>query len=298
MTTANELEEASNSVLTTMGVITRKNVVAQVEALLGIVGEICGRYPDEISKINPRAWFQVGIYGKDHLTSFANTELIKRLHETCRHPDWDYESIEHPYKSSYHNQPEGCGWIENVEKDEGYTRHDVTEYHHYRRQKSDALRDDIPLRDLKNITQEKMKLNEYLDLLRERFCKGYMPSSTSTVSCNSKPEYVRFVKHITTLSNGNDVYSMDGIFEVNDLEEMHRLSNELGGDFFYKDGKKSNLIYAMEINGLRILTVLDDDRTFVTAARQNGSWMAWTAWNDYLSLPIDRLTLNKILENI
>ena len=297
MTTVQELEQAATKVLTTMGVVTKHNVVAQVEGLLAIVAELCGNFPAEIKAIDPRAWIQAASYGEHALQPHLEGKLVNWLHEHEKHPDWEYTSAECQRKTSAYNDPEGHGWVHNEEKDGGCTRYDHTEYHWFRRLKSDALKDDVDLSGLKVTPPEKMKLDEYLGKLRGVFCKGYMPSSTATTEFNSKPEYVRFVGAITHLNNGNDVYSLESSFEVSDLDEMNKLSQELGGEFFYKDNKAC-LIYGLEINGLRILTNLGTDATFVTIKRGDGIWQKWTKWSQWLSLPIDRYTLDKILENV
>lgn len=296
MTTAHELEQAATKVLTTMGVVTKANVVAQVEGLLSVVVDLCAAFPKETKKVDQRAWTQAAIYGQHHLMPFLDSKLAKWLHEHERHPDWEYTSAECQRKTSAYSDPEGHGWIHNEEKDGGCTRYDHTEYHWFRRLKTDALKDDIDLSGLKVQPPEKMKLDEYLGKLRAVFSKVYMASATSDRSMMSKPEYVNHASAITHLSSGTGVYSLSAASEVNDIAEMNDLCNQLGDEFFYKDDKPC-LIFGIEINGLRILTNLGSDATFATIKRGDGVWQKWTKWSQWLSLPIDRYTLDKILEN-
>lgn len=299
MTTPQELEGAATKVMTTMGVITKHNVVAQVEGLLSVIADLCAAFPVETKSVDPRAWTQAAIYGKTALQPHLEGELVKRLHETCRHPDWEYTSVEHPRKCGYSNEPPGVGWVENNERDYGVTRYDNTEDHHFRRLKSDALKDDIDLSGLPNLNPPaKMYLVEYLAKLRERFCKGYMPSSTSAHEFNSKPEYVTHVDHIVNLYHDDEVYCMETWPDAGTAARLNELVAKMGENIFYDEKNQPSLIYGVEVNGLRILTNLGNDSTFVTAQRRDGTWMDYTKWSNYLSLPIDRPTLDKLLEKI
>lgn len=281
-----------------MGVVTARNVVAQVEGLLAIAAELCGNFPKEIKAIDPRAWVQALAYGKDALGPYMDSDLIRRLHEAQRHPDWEYESTECAYKGGYEKQPEGKGWIANEEKDGGCTRSDPVEYQHWRRLKTDALKDDITISHLPAIAQKKMKVAEYLGLLREKFNKGYMPSATTNREFNSKPEYVDSPLKISNLYNGNDVYSLETISAFSGGEDyVSEFTKQTGDAHFFRDeSHKSTLIYGIEVSGFKILTNLGNDNTYITVQRKDGTWQDWSKWYDFSELPIDRFQLNEILD--
>lgn len=279
-----------------MGVVTAKNVVAQVEGLLSVVADLCGAFPSETKSVDPGAWVQDLAYGKEALKPYMDSELVKRLHELRIHPDWQYQSVEVPRKMES-DPPEGHGWVKNLELDDGTTRYDHTDHDHYRRLKTDALKDDIDLSSLPAITQSKIKLSEYLDLLREKFCKGYMRSSISGREFNSKPVYVRSPVMVGELHHGNEVYALESVLDCPGTE-IDQYVKQMGKNIFFDDQRKPTLIYGLEVADLRILTNLNDDSTFVTTKRKDGTWQNWTKWYEYMPLPIDRFELNKILELI
>ncbi len=94
------------------------------------------------------------------------SDLIRRLHEVECHPDYEYTSVEHQRKSCVENPPEGHGWEVNKDLDDGVTRDDFTEDHHYRRLKSDARKDTVRYYQLPKLVLEKVTLATVLEHLR------------------------------------------------------------------------------------------------------------------------------------
>lgn len=291
-------QEIHERIAKALGTTTSQNVVANMEALLGYIADLGAVWPSKCKEVPSEAWINATIYGSHVSASWLESDLAKRLHSLRIHPDWEYRAVEHPYKGGYSNPPEGHGWVDNEFYDNGVTRYDCSEHHHFRRLKIDALKDDIDLYNLPAPAPQKLTLKSYLDKLRSVFCKAYMPSSTTDREFNAKPEYVRFVDAIAGLNNGICVYALDDDAMHDDRNAIERLNTQFGTGFFINADNKPNLIFAIEIDGLRILTCLQTDRTFVTTTRKDGSWQNWSEWTSWLNLPIDRYTLDKILENI
>lgn len=300
MTTDQDSNQAEAKILSSIGITTKSNALVQMDALLSFFVDLAGAFPEEAKKIDVRRWGQISVYGGDKLEGHLDSRLVHRLHSLSCHPDWEYVGAVTNTRlnpADVVSHPPGVGWVKNTHIDDGVSQDGEQYTFHFMRLKSDALKDDVNVSSLPPVRQEKMFLSEYLGLLREKFNKGYMPSATSAREFNSKPEYVTTVAEIVSQYRGNDVYSLADRFDVRDHASLKMLEQQLGKDFFY-DTNRSHLIYSVEISGFRIVTNLSDDRTFVTVQRKDLTWQNWVQWDESLQLPINRLDLSPILENI
>ena len=82
----------------------------------------------------------------------------------------------------------------------------------------------IPLVDLPAIVLDKVSKEDILNVLRNAFCKGYMPTATTDRKYNSKPRYERLTEanHLNKLSNfciaAYDLFTSDeGGFATNEM---------------------------------------------------------------------------------
>jgi len=290
-------QEIHERIVKALGTTTSQNVVANMEALLGYVADLGAVWPSKCKEVPSEAWINATIYGNHVSASWLESDLAKRLHSLRIHPDWEYRAVEHSRKGGYSNPPEGHGWVDNEFHDNGVTRYECTEHHHFRRLKIDALKDDIDLYNLPAPVPQKVTVEMYLYKLRNVFCKAYMPSSTTDRESNHSPKNVLRIADITSMINGIDVYVIENGPDFIDHSTSEALTGELQEKFFFNPEGKPNLIFAMEIDGLRILTCLQTDETFVTTKRKDDTWQGWISWSAWLNLPIDRYTLDEFLKH-
>jgi hypothetical protein len=290
-----EAVEAEKKIHGLIGITTKDNAVAQMEGLLSYFIDLAGAFPIEARQIDPRFWSHFAVYGGAALKQHVETELTARLHEMTIHPDWQYESVEHPRKCGYSNSPDGNGWVDNNEKDRGVTRYDNTEWHHFRRLKSDAAKDDIDLSSLPAPRPVKMKKREFVGLLETRVKQ--MTNVSDLQMWNPDKAFIyNTVEELTELSWGPGVYAIandEALWKQAQefTSKIHRAEDFLvdsdGGlpcVFAYDDETTNGVKY-------RIFVSIATKKTFVCACRKDGTWQNWEEWSDYLELPIsiDRL---------
>lgn len=299
-----ELEVWSNSVADGIckdfGPTTRENVAARVNALLVITADICAMFPKETKETDSRAWEMISIYGRSFLETTLGIELAKKVHEARCHPDFEYKSIEWPLKYEGESfPPTGKGWQRNIYHENGVSKYASSMDHHWMRLKTMAERDDVNINELPELLYKKVSLNEYLGMLRGAFCKGYMPSSTSTRTHNSKPTYVEDPREILDVCHLNGIYQLETLRLSSAAYKAENLSRELFGENIFYDDKilsKQNSLFVIEVNDFKIITILKNDKTFITTRRQDGTYQNWQVWYDFLELPLDRQSLRSILE--
>lgn len=213
-----------------------------------------------------------------------------RLHCARRHPDYEYATTETARKSGESKMPEGHGWMPNnhVFGDRNWERFDHTEVEYWMRLKTDALKDDKSAYQLPEINLSKIKLAEYLQVLRERFPKGYMPSATGQVDFTSKPNYCEHASEILNLHHlhGTYVYTPD-------VPRNQEVST-------YPALKKGVIYFAVELTAqpLRIITNLSEPEkeTWVCTKRGDGTWCKWEQWYDFSAMPIHLYELKELVE--
>lgn len=172
------------------------------------------------------------------------------------------------------------------------------------------------------IELEKMTLDQYVDMLRCRINKGYMPSSTSERKFNTKPNYVT-EKGLYTLCHGSGYYSVKtgypepsyyepsvGVSEARRNEKMlepRPLKIKPDGIYFGVDSKfckiDNSLLLAKNstIEEIMIITDLNDpiNNTYVNVLEKLDSlWLGWTQWTGKgsMKIPINPYELEKHLD--
>jgi hypothetical protein len=149
------------------------------------------------------------------------------------------------------------------------------------------------------IQLKKVELSEYLEILRKRINKGYMPSSHGSVKYNSKPYYER-ADAIGRLSNGSGYYSQCPEYHSGTL-----LNIEYGVVYFGIDGyqcSKSgyNLLGSdSPIKDIMIITNLNEPSlTHVNVKGMTNEWLGWTLWIDdeNMTIPINKYELEKCID--
>lgn len=215
--------------------------------------------------------------------------LVARLHQTCSHPDYEYDSKEYPRKFSWTvDPPEGFGWVENNYRDGGRTRYDNTEDYHFMRLKSDAEKDPVSPWELKPVALPPLTKEQLLDMVREVTCKGYMRSSSSHVEFNSKPEYV---SNIAGFLSGTYYYHFDGGCGVNIPPKLDR---PLPDNFF-----DPNAIYCgIEIPGIQILINLNTDMVILSIENKGKVWSNWHVWSNGTGYHLDTNRIKAEIEKL
>lgn len=220
--------------------------------------------------------------------------LTRRLHEAERHPDYEYTSIEHQRKTCVENTPEGHGWEVNKDLDDGVTRDDHTEDHHYRRLKSDARKDTIPSYTLPKLTLDKITLTKVLDHLRgiwneTRFVGGRGPST----EYYSKFEYTHHPESIfCAIESGFFAYSWEAGYPSADDPKYPFVLRDYNSD---GPGHKPYLVLCLPGHPFRLLidTKEPEGRSFISVERKDGSPGPWERLALNSELPINPAVLNQ-----
>ena len=140
-----------------------------------------------------------------------------------------------------------------------------------------------PIFSLPELTVEKVKLSEVIELLRDRVNKGYMPSATGYVKYNTKPDYVRTAHP--------DYPDMPNIHPVIEWTGYYSLYNTAS--------KKHPIFFNLNISRFQIMINLETEKALV---RLNDSKAAYAEpfieWNDSDAerLPIMRDELRNLIE--
>lgn len=220
-------------------------------------------------------------------------DMEARLHWKQKHPDYEYDTTETGRKSGESKMPEGYGWMPNnhifgVNGNCNWERLDYTEIEYWMRLKSDALKDDRSPRTLPEITLPKLKLVEYLQILREHFPKSYMPSATGQVEFTTKPHYVEHKSAIDALSCATGTYVFSPV-------SLSHLSDEATA----LPIKEDVIYFGVELQQppLKIITNLSDpmNETWVCTKRGDGSWSTWEQWYDFTALAINPYVIKELV---
>lgn len=219
-------------------------------------------------------------------------QLVAKLHKAQRHPDYEYETTESPRKSGDSKRPEeGEGWEPNNYACDGrnWERGDYTETEYWMRTKAAAANDNRDPFKLPPITLPKVELSAYLEILRARINKGYMPSSVKE-GFNSKPEYCSPVEFLN-LHHGSGYYCLYDDFDARWPTDAFTCG-EITLDRSVSDADRS-IWFALDEDqlqhgGLAIFTNLKTAETYVRVPRKNGKPGDWVRWHDW-----QKLTLNE-----
>lgn len=201
--------------------------------------------------------------------------LTSQLHAKQRHPDYEYTTVERGRKQGDDTPPDGYGWEMNTDfNGDGFSRDEWTDTYYWRRLKSDALKDGISPYDLKPVTLPPVRLEQYLTLLREHVCKGYMPSSSKD-GYHSKPEYISgFTK---ALLEGEGDFTFTGFFCDEDLAHL----------------KEERPIWAyVDINTVELMTNLTTEQTYV---RVKQPYCVWKEWYPTIAININLYTVADVI---
>lgn len=146
------------------------------------------------------------------------------------------------------------------------------------------------------ITLEKMTLSNYINMLRSRINKGYMPSSTSEGKFNTKP-YYESVQAITNLTRGTGHYfPATDIFASGFLTENNPIGIQANTHYFGLDSAFSVIDSTKLLNKngskikeIKIITNLNKpiSHTYVNVMSSiDNLWLGWTQWIDGNSMAI------------
>lgn len=156
--------------------VTQETAKDSIELVLSDILPSMKAFPDKMKEIDQEVRTQIGeLLGVT--SSDAMNSLVKRLHENCTHPDYEYKTVETGRKSGADTTPNGFGWEENVDRD--FTRDDYTEYHHYRRLKTYAAQDIVRFFDAPMLRMPQLNLLEYLSVVFKKFAP-YIKENTIT----------------------------------------------------------------------------------------------------------------------
>lgn len=233
--------------------------------------------------------------------ALVNSELITRLHETEKHPDWQYESIEHPRKASYSNPPEGAGWMDNVENDRGCTRYDNTEYHHFRRLKTDAAKDEVDPWNLPTITLSKVDASAIVEHVR-----GSLPPSVIAGGQYERmifaTDFSKYQKELITIPKDMFGGIMTGLFYFkNDIQVVFEF--DATWPFMPEEREQTALPYLLLcLPGHPYRLLIDcmdpDTKVWISVERKDHSSCNWRELLGHTPLPIDLSVLNKELASL
>jgi hypothetical protein len=213
--------------------------------------------------------------------------LIVQLHSQQRHPDYQYDTTETGRKTGETKIPEGFGWAPNLAMGggRGWARFDHTEEEYWLRLKTDADRDEVNIYRLPWIIMERVKRDEFLEMLRQQLNSEYMTSSKKD-GFNSKPEYLQ-MKNIHDLPNDTSCYAYDSM----DYQPTPT-DNGLPVEFYEHKG----MFAGVALGDIEILTNLKNDVTYIRAKNKAGYWGLWREWADYIELPLDRFKLKEQID--
>lgn len=193
-----------------------------------------------------------------HATPPAFDELTKRLHALERHPDYEYDSVEHQRKScGDSNPPEGEGWEDNYDCDFGVTRGDYTEYHHWRRLKSFQLTDEPNVWNLEPIQLPKLNLADW---------NAYLAELMKELS--DRDDWLTELALPTT--------TIESLLESTYGKGAYRTQDD-------------QLYLVWEVTQLLLITCLTTGKVNFRSRLGNGSWGRLYEWGKQLSLPINML---------
>lgn len=222
-----------------------------------------------------------------------DSDLIKRLHAEGKHPDYEYESVEHPYKAGYSNKPEGQGWETNVHMDEGLTRYDNTEDHHYYRLKTWAGKDEIKFYDLPKISLNKVTIAELLAFLRGYYADTTMAGGTGENVRFSKYEYTQRSSDIfNAMTSDFYAWSYDPIYGGLEKDPFQLRDYSSQGS-----SHKAYLVLCLPGHPFRILIDMyePDGNVWVSVETKDHSPGPWRQAPANADLPINILVLEKEL---
>ncbi len=232
--------------------------------------------------------------------------LVSHLHEKQCHPDYVYDTTETGRKTGESKKPEGNGWLPNNDAcggDRNWVRDEYSETEYWMRLKTDALSDEVdPFKELKPVVVKPFTLNSYLTLLRQRWVKGYMPSSTRTDDgFHSKP-YYGSPGDIANLTHGTGTYALSGsdIFGLSAKDEDLPEIKE-GEIWFGLDTDDiSAMIGDLDKQGVQVLTNLFDPekQTYVRMVKKDGKMGRWIHWfqADFYTLALNPALVEKALD--
>lgn len=203
--------------------------------------------------------------------------LVTRLHETERHPDYEYGAREYPRKFGGDVcPPEGFGWVENTYRDGGMTRYDNTEDYFFMRLKSDAKKDPISPFSLPPIKMEPVSHDDVLHMV---FPDGITLSDRSFIIATP----------LLHVQHDKDLDGMKNSF----FRISVNLNRECRLNMQDIDALQADATAALiDVGRIRLMIRLSDKTTFIKAANDAGHWGSWTSWSgDYLKINIDRLVL-------
>lgn len=232
------------------------------------------------------------------IPTLLDSELTKRLHRFQCHPDWEYKSVEHPYKPGFSNPPEGHGWVDNVELDAGYTRYDNTEDHHFRRLKADKAMDDVPVYKLADIVMPKVTAGGVIEHVRGIFDAETIVGGVGP-KCGLKKDGVY---HDLYVFIPNDIF--DGLF----TRFVHFQRDE-EVTFFTEDPKwpfhpstrlhteQSYLLLCLPGHPYRLLLDCKSEtkEMWISTERPNGSHCNWVCLPEDYGIPLNPAVLNQEL---
>ena len=136
-----------------------------------------------------------------------------------------------------------------------------------------------------DVVMKRLGLKEYLDMLRDRLCKGYMPTSSNRVSVNSKPEYVN---------------SRDPVYV--DFPSLPWSGHHETGCYAFNAWRvpvaKEDIFANVLIEPYQILTNLRTCQTLLRLARpvpgmEGNALHPWIEWQDHpdQTIAVDRIKL-------
>lgn len=136
-----------------------------------------------------------------------------------------------------------------------------------------------------DVVMKRLGLKEYLDMLRDRLNKGYMPTSSNRVSYNSKPEYVqtRDPAHPEFPNLPWSGHYETGCYAFNS---------------WYIPGAKEDIFANVLIGAYQILTNLKTCQTLLRLAcavegMEGNALHPWIEWQDHpdQTIAVDRIQL-------
>jgi hypothetical protein len=227
-------------------------------------------------------------------------EMEARLHHFQKHPDYDYTTTTTGRKSGETKVPEGYGWLPNnhifeINGDRNWERLDYTEVEYWYRRKEDALKDERSVYHLPKVVLEGVKRDEFFEMLRKHFNKGYMPSATGEASFNSKPEYCEFVSEIVNLCRGTGTYAYSP--DVFRTHEERSPEGHVIVDGAMWSIEEKHIYFGVQMPNQPVQIFVDltdpDKHTYVRTKRGDGSWARWESWYGYMDINVNRYDLQE-----
>lgn len=136
-----------------------------------------------------------------------------------------------------------------------------------------------------DVVMKRLGLKEYLDMLRDRFCRQYMPTSSHRATANSKPIYLisRDPQYSEFPNLPWSGYHQSGAYAFNTWEVP---------------GAKNDIFANVLIGGYQILTNLKTCQTLLRLASvppqmEGNALHPWIEWQDHpdQTIAVDRIKL-------